>query len=72
MGTIQQTFAYIAREDTKQQHLSNIILHLRNKGHFKYGKKLILFCHRGDDVRRVVDDLLAGDLGINITWIARG
>ena len=68
---IQQTFAYIAGEDTKQQHLSNIILHLRNNGSFREGKKLIVFCNRGDDVRRVVDDLLAENLGVNIRGIAR-
>ena len=69
--TIQQTFAYIAGEDTKQQHLSNIILHLRNNGSFREGKKLLVFCNRGDDVRRVVDDLLAENLGVNIRGIAR-
>ena len=67
--TIQQTFAYIAGDDTKQQHLSNIMLHLRNNGSFTEGKKLLVFCNRVDDVRKVVDDLHAENLGINIKGI---
>ena len=69
--TIQQTFAYIAGDETKQQHLSDIMLHLRNNGSFTEGKKVLVFCNRADDVRKVVDDLHAENLGININGIPK-
>ena len=44
----------IKGQETKQQHLSNILIHLRNNVFFRQNGDFLVFCNRRDDVLRVI------------------
>ena len=58
----------IKGQETKQQHLSNILTHLRNNAFFRQDHAVLVFCNRRDDVLRVIYsrlllDRIRGKLG---------